>query len=121
MKRDAIAKRGAVLSSLTAFAVGFVCLACVLPGIGAIIGISFLVTAAGGIADDAVLTVVGVVALIVSLALGAFVLNARRRDRQACAVAGLEPAIAAEPHDTTVATRDAGLTEQARATATKER
>jgi hypothetical protein len=73
--------------AIASFGVGFVCLACVLPGIGAVVGLSVLVTAVGGIADDCVLTLAGVGLLATSLALGAYVLLARRRSQQACATA----------------------------------
>jgi hypothetical protein len=97
MKRETLAKRGAVFGALTAFTVGFVCLACVLPGIGAIIGISLLVTAVGGIAEDGALTVVGIMMLLVSIALGAYVLVARRRRRQDCIAEGLDLEVAIKP------------------------
>ena len=91
MTRKTVAKRGIIAGALASFGVGFVCLACVLPGIGAIIGISVLVTAVGGIAEDGVLTVAGVALLAMSLGLGAYVLMARRRNAQACATEELEP------------------------------
>ncbi len=81
-------------------------LSVVLPGIGAIIGISVLVTAVGGIAEDGVLTVVGVATLVVSTTLAAYVVVARRRKGQACAVEELRPETVTEPSATTpVATR----------------
>jgi len=90
MSRETIAKRGAIAGALASFAVGFVCLACILPVVGGIIGISVLVTAVGGVAEDRVLTVAGVAMLATSLALGAYVLVARRRSAQACAVEELD-------------------------------
>ena len=85
MNRETAAKRGAVAGALASVAVAFVCLACVLPAIAAVAGIAVLVTAIGGIAEDGVLTVAGVVALIISLALGAYVMFAHRTRAQACA------------------------------------
>ncbi len=73
MSRETVAKRGAIAGSLASFAVGFVCLACVLPGIGALVGSSFLVTAVGGIAEGGVLTTVSIASLAMSLAIGAYV------------------------------------------------
>lgn len=67
---------------LAAFAVGFACLAGLLLGIGAAIAISVLVTAAGGVAEDGMLTLVGVATLAISPALGACALAARRRSAQ---------------------------------------
>lgn len=90
MSRETVAKRGVIAGALASFAIGFVCLACVLPVIGGIIGISVLVTAVGGIAEDGVLTVAGVALLAASLVLGAYVLVARRRNAQACAVDDLK-------------------------------
>ena len=80
MNQHKAARRGALAGSLAALVMGIVCLACVLPVIGGIVGISILVTAAGGVAEDATLVVVGVVALAIGLVLGAFVLIARRRN-----------------------------------------
>ena len=80
MNQHKAARRGALAGSLAALAMGIVCLACVLPVIGGIVGISILVTAAGGVAEDGTLVVVGVAALAIGLALGAFVLIARRRN-----------------------------------------
>lgn len=90
MSREKVAKRGAIAGALASFAVGFVCLACILPVVGGIVGISVLVTAVGGFAEDGVLTVAGVAILAISLALGAYVLVARRRGVQACAVEELD-------------------------------
>ncbi len=90
MSRERVAKRGVVAGALASFAIGLVCLACILPGIGAVVGISVLVTAVGGVAEDGVLTVVGVATLAISLALGAYVLVARRRSGRACAVEELD-------------------------------
>lgn len=83
MNEHRAARRSAFAGSLAALAMGIVCLACVLPVIGGIVGISILVTAAGGVAEDGTLVVVGVIALIIGLALGAFVLVARRRSEPA--------------------------------------
>ena len=85
MNQHKAARRGALAGSLAALVMGIVCLACVLPVIGGIVGISILVTAAGGVAEDATLVVVGVVALAIGLVLGAFVLIARRRNGPAIA------------------------------------
>ncbi len=80
--------RGAAVAatgSLASAGLGLICLACVLPGIGAIVGISALVTAVGGVADDGVLVLVGALGLAMSVALGAYTLIIRRRHAQACA------------------------------------
>ncbi len=75
--------RGALTGAFAALAMSVVCLACVLPGIGAIVGFSVLVTVAGGIAEDGVLLAWGIAALMIALALGAFVLTAGRRGQPA--------------------------------------
>lgn len=90
MSRETVAKRGAIAGALASFAVGFVCLACILPVVGGIVGISVLVTAVGGVAEDGVLTLAGIAMLAISLALGAYVLVARRSSARACAVAEVD-------------------------------
>ena len=84
MTRRKPANRSAIAGALATLAASVVCLACVLPGIGAIVGLSVLVTAAGGIAEDGVLLAVGIVTLAISLALVALVLIARQRGEQVC-------------------------------------
>ena len=84
-------KPDALAGAIAALATSVVCLACVLPGLGAIVGLSVLVTAAGGIAEDGVLLAVGVATLAIGLALGAFVLIARGRSEQVCATDELRP------------------------------
>ena len=92
MKREITEKRGAVFGASTAFTAGFLCLACVLPGISAIVGISILVTAIGGIAEDGVLTSIGIAMLLVSMVLGGYVVIARRRTGAAGMTKESEPA-----------------------------
>jgi hypothetical protein len=79
MTQTTLTRRGALAGAVAALATSIVCLACVLPGIGAIVGFSVLVTAAGGIAEDGVLLAVGVATLLMGLTLGALVLVARRQ------------------------------------------
>ncbi len=84
MTHTTLTRRGGLAGAMAALATSVVCLTCILPGVGAIIGLSVLVTAAGGIADDGVLLAAGVATLVIGLTLGAFVLIARRRNEQVC-------------------------------------
>ena len=84
MSRGEATRRGAFAGAAAALAASVVCLACVLPGLGAIVGLSVLVTAAGGVAEDGVLVVAGIALLAISLALVAFAVFARHRREQVC-------------------------------------